>query len=127
MLLCFASVMSVNPRTKRFSFAWAVFYMRADIHGGHSLHALSPRNQDASAFDTPPRLTYICDVCFARQDGSQAAYPHWTKWTEAYVADADAKMKRAYASRLPLLRKVAREFDPHGMFMNDYFVKLLAP
>ena len=42
------------------------------------------------------------------------------------MADADAKMKRAYASRLPLLMKVAREFDPHGIFINDYFAKLLA-
>lgn len=43
------------------------------------------------------------------------------------MAGADAKMKRAYASRLPLLRKVAREFDPHGIFVNEYFAKLFAP
>ena len=43
------------------------------------------------------------------------------------MADADAKIKRAYASRLPLLRKVAKEFDPHSIFVNNFFAKLLAP
>eukprot|EP00903_Cladosiphon_okamuranus_P014134 g13135.t1 len=61
------------------------------------------------------------------KDGTQAAYPHWAKWNEAYVAGADAKMKRAYASRLPHLRSTARKFDPNGVFVNKYFAKLFAP
>lgn len=60
------------------------------------------------------------------QDGTQAARPHWAKWNEAYVADADAKLKRAYAPRLPLLRSVAKEYDPHGVFVNKLFAKLLS-
>ncbi|CAM9411402.1 unnamed protein product [Laminaria digitata] len=79
-----------------------------------------------------PRLkdftTRVADAWLAikLKDGSQAAFPHWTKWSEAYVAGADAKIKRAYASRLPLLRQVAREYDPHAIFVNNYFAKLLA-
>lgn len=61
------------------------------------------------------------------QDGSQATRPHWAKWNGTYVAGADAKMKQAYADRLPALRSVAKEFDPHGIFINNYFTKLLAP
>lgn len=70
----------------------------------------------------PPR---VC-VAIALQDGSQAAFPHWAKWHEAYVSGADAKMKRAYASRLPHLRRIAREFDPNCMFVNKFFAKLLS-
>lgn len=38
---------------------------------------------------------------------------------------ADAKIKRAYASRLPMLAELSKEWDPHGMFVNDFFKKLL--
>lgn len=61
------------------------------------------------------------------QDGSQAARPHWAKWNDKYVAGAEAKMKRAYADHLPVLRRVAKEFDPHGIFVNNFFAKLWAP
>eukprot|EP00904_Undaria_pinnatifida_P008489 jgi/Undpi1/4770/HiC_scaffold_18.g08123.m1 len=80
-----------------------------------------------------PRLkdftTRVADAWLAikLKDGTPAAHPHWTKWSEAYVAGADAKMKHAFASHLPLLRQAAREFDPHGVFVNNYFAKLLAP
>lgn len=80
-----------------------------------------------------PRLkdftTRVADAWLAvkLKDGTQAAYPHWAKWSEAYVAGADAKMKRAYASRLPYLRNAARQFDPNGVFVNKYFAKLFAP
>lgn len=43
------------------------------------------------------------------------------------MSNADAKLKRAYTDRLPLLETVAREWDPSGMFVNDYFAKLFAP
>eukprot|EP00752_Nemacystus_decipiens_P003494 g3227.t1 len=72
--------------------------------------------------------TRVADAWLAvrLKDGTQAAYPHWAKWSEAYVAGADAKMKRAYASRLPYLRSSARKFDPNGVFENKYFAKLFA-
>lgn len=60
------------------------------------------------------------------QDGSQAARPHWAKFSEAYVADADAKMKKAYADRLPLLKALSEEFDPTGAFVNNFFAGLFA-
>lgn len=80
-----------------------------------------------------PRLkdftTRVADAWLAvkLKDGTQAAYPHWAKWSEAYVSGADAKMKRAYGSRLPYLRSAARKFDPNGVFENKYFSKLFAP
>ena len=61
------------------------------------------------------------------QDGTQAALPHWAKWSEAYVADADKKLKEAFKERLPLLQAAAKEFDPNGIFMNDFFTKLFLP
>ena len=85
-----------------------------------------------SAVGTPKMkdfTTRVADTWLAvrLKDGTQAAYPHWAKWSEAYVAGADAKMKRAYASRLPYLRSAARNFDPDGVFENKYFAKLFAP
>lgn len=80
-----------------------------------------------------PRLkdftTRVADAWLAvkLKDGTQAAYPHWAKWSEAYVSGADAKMKRAYGSRLPYLRSAARKFDPNGVFENKYFSNLFAP
>lgn len=77
-----------------------------------------------------PRLkdftTRVADAWLAvkLKDGTQAAYPHWAKWSEAYVAGADLKMKQAYASRLPYLRNAARQYDPNGVFVNKYFAKL---
>ncbi|CAM9747545.1 unnamed protein product [Pylaiella littoralis] len=84
-----------------------------------------------SAAGTPKVKDYTTRVADAwlairLKDGSQAAYPHWAKWSEAYVQGADAKMKHAYASRLPYIRNMARQFDPHGVFMNKYFTKLFA-
>ena len=58
------------------------------------------------------------------QDGSDAALPHWAKWSEAYVADATEKLQRAFASRLPLLKSVATKWDPNGMFVNKFFARL---
>ncbi|CAM9961689.1 unnamed protein product [Ectocarpus sp. 8 AP-2014] len=80
-----------------------------------------------------PRLkdftTRVADAWLAirLKDGSQAAYPHWAKWSDAYVAGADAKIKKAYASRLPYLRNASRQFDPNGVFVNDFFARLFAP
>lgn len=66
-------------------------------------------------------------ICTPRtQDGSQAVRPHWAKWSDAYVADADAKLKKAYAGRLLLLKDLANHFDPEGMFMNDHFSRLFS-
>lgn len=59
------------------------------------------------------------------QDGSPATLPHWAKWAESYVADADAKLKAAYADRLPLLTALSKEWDPNGVFVNAFFRKLL--
>lgn len=74
-------------------------------------------------------VVIICPMFhwFEGQDGSQAVRPHWAKWSDSYVAEAEAKMKKAYADRLPALRRVAKEFDPHGVFVNEFFAKLLAP
>eukprot|EP00903_Cladosiphon_okamuranus_P006469 g6329.t1 len=61
-----------------------------------------------SATDTP-RLkdfnTRVADAWLGikLKDGSPASLPHWAKWSESYVADADAKLKAAFADRLPLL------------------------
>lgn len=80
-----------------------------------------------------PRLkdftTRVADAWLAvkLKDGTQAGHPHWAKWNDAYVAGADAKMKLAYASRLPYLRRAASKFDPNGVFVNKYFAKLFAP
>ena len=60
-----------------------------------------------------------------RQDGSLASLPHWAKWSEAYVADADAKLKVSYADRLPVLATLSEEWDPNGMFVNAFFKELL--
>lgn len=60
-----------------------------------------------------------------RQDGSPAALPHWAKWTESYVEGAEEKLKRAYASRLPLLSALSKEWDPNRVFVNGLFQRLL--
>lgn len=83
-------------------------------------------NSSVTLTGPPPPFFYLPSRSFP-QDGSQAAYPHWAKWSEAYVAGAPAKLKRAYAGRLPHLERVAAEFDPHGVFVNKYFATLLAP
>ncbi|CAM9741720.1 unnamed protein product [Ascophyllum nodosum] len=85
-----------------------------------------------SAVTTPllkPYCTAITDAWLAitLKDGTQAALPHWAKWSEAYVADADKKLKEAFKERLPLLQAAAKEFDPNGIFMNDFFTKLFLP
>lgn len=41
------------------------------------------------------------------------------------MEDAEAKMKRAYASRLSQLAKLSSEWDPNGMFVNDFFQNML--
>lgn len=41
------------------------------------------------------------------------------------MADADAKLKAAYADRLPLLAALSKEWDPNGVFVNAFFEKLL--
>lgn len=75
----------------------------------------------------PPLFSHLFEPAILVQDGSQATWPHWAKWSEAYVSDADLKLKQAYADRLPLLQAVAKEFDPTGVFVNNYFAKLFAP
>ncbi|CAN0101125.1 unnamed protein product [Pylaiella littoralis] len=83
-----------------------------------------------SATDTP-RLkdfnTRVADAWLALtlKDGSPASLPHWAKWTESYVEDATAKIKLAYANRLPLLAALSEEWDPNGVFVNDFFKELL--
>ncbi|CAM9157892.1 unnamed protein product [Scytosiphon promiscuus] len=83
-----------------------------------------------SATETP-RLkdfnTRVADAWLAitLKDGSPASLPHWAKWTESYVEGAEAKLKKAYASRLPLLSGLSREWDPNGMFVNDFFKRVL--
>lgn len=42
------------------------------------------------------------------------------------MVDADAKLKAAYADRLPLLTALSKEWDPNGVFVNAFFKKLLA-
>lgn len=76
---------------------------------------------------SPPLFSHVFEPATIGQDGSQATRPHWAKWSEAYVADAPAKLKRAFADRLPILQAVAKEFDPTGMFVNEYFAQLFAP
>eukprot|EP00904_Undaria_pinnatifida_P002571 jgi/Undpi1/12314/HiC_scaffold_5.g01990.m1 len=77
-----------------------------------------------------PRLkefnTKVADAWLAikMKDGSDAALPHWAKWSESYVEDADAKLQRAFSRRLPLLKRIATKWDPHGMFVNKFFAKL---
>lgn len=60
------------------------------------------------------------------QDGSQASRPHWAKWSGAYVEDADAKMKAAFADRLPQLLALSKEWDPNGVFVNKYFENMFS-
>eukprot|EP00904_Undaria_pinnatifida_P002572 jgi/Undpi1/12315/HiC_scaffold_5.g01991.m1 len=80
-----------------------------------------------------PRLkdfnTKVADAWLAikLKDGSNATLPHWAKWSESYIADAEAKLKNAYADRLPLLRSLSAEWDPNGMFMNSFFARLFSP
>lgn len=70
----------------------------------------------------PPRR-----LCNNRQDGSNATLPHWAKWSESYITDGEAKLKAAYASRLPLLKSLSAEWDPNGMFVNSFFERMFAP
>ncbi|CAM9160347.1 unnamed protein product [Ectocarpus sp. 6 AP-2014] len=83
-----------------------------------------------SATDTP-RLkdfnTRVADAWLAitLKDGSPAGLPHWAKWTESYVEGAEEKLKRAYASRLPLLSALSKEWDPNRVFVNGLFQRLL--
>eukprot|EP00752_Nemacystus_decipiens_P008514 g7603.t1 len=75
-----------------------------------------------SATETPRLKDFNTKVADAwlgikLKDGSPASVPHWAKWTEAYVEDADAKLKAAYADRLPLLAGLSKEWDPNGMFL----------
>lgn len=80
-----------------------------------------------------PRLkefnTEVADAWLAikLKDGSNATLPHWAKWSESYIADGEAKLKAAYASRLPLLKNLSAEWDPNGMFVNSFFERMFAP
>lgn len=38
---------------------------------------------------------------------------------------AEAKLKAAYADRLPLLAALSKEWDPNGVFVNAFFKRLL--
>eukprot|EP00904_Undaria_pinnatifida_P002573 jgi/Undpi1/12316/HiC_scaffold_5.g01992.m1 len=80
-----------------------------------------------------PRLkdfnTKVTDAWLAikLKDGTNASFPHWAKWSEAYITDAEAKLKNAYADRLPILRSLSAEWDPNGMFMNSFFARMFSP
>ena len=61
------------------------------------------------------------------RDGSNTTLPRWTNWSESWVTDGKAKLKAAYASRLPLLKSLSADWDPNGMFVSKFFPKMFAP